>query len=289
MRRFAMLWGLDEQARREQVLAVVETYYPYNCFVDESIQDRYGPKATCVSAYLATFEAWLQFEQEWRGILRHFEIPLDGKQGHDQPFMHMTDFIAGKRQFQNDWSHQKRDEFMERLTMTISEHTIVGVSVSVMDEEFERVLPADARGFWREPYFFCLWGMLTTFIGFEEHYLGMVLPKPIWFLFDPRQKAKQFASQIFYGVKSLHSDRDVFGQMGFGEMWKTPQIQAADVLVYESARRRVELRNNPSATMRPSLAKLLRKQRVSMRELNEESLRKYMEFVNRADAQEPED
>src|SRR5260370_3100987 len=96
-----MLWGLSESGQREQILAVVEVYYPYNCFVDESIQERYGVKATGVSAYLATFDNWMKFEEEWRGILDHYKIPLDGKEGHHQRFMHVTDFIARRRQFKH--------------------------------------------------------------------------------------------------------------------------------------------------------------------------------------------
>jgi len=50
--RFALLWGLGEAAQRSQVLAVVETYYGYNAFVDESMQERYGINTTGVAAYV---------------------------------------------------------------------------------------------------------------------------------------------------------------------------------------------------------------------------------------------
>jgi len=141
---------------------VIETFHRYNAFIDESMQERHGLKVTSVGAYVGTFDRWLKFEEEWYGILKSFEIPLDGKPEHTLPFFHMTDFLARQKQFANDWSDNRRDQFMERLTMTISEHTIVGVSVSVNDAEFERVLPPDAHGFWREPYFFCVWGALQS-------------------------------------------------------------------------------------------------------------------------------
>jgi hypothetical protein len=44
-----------------------------------------------ISPYLATFDNWMKFEYEWRGILRRCEVPLDEKEGHDQPFMHVID------------------------------------------------------------------------------------------------------------------------------------------------------------------------------------------------------
>ncbi len=282
VRRFAMLWGLSEADQRKQVWAVIETYYPYNAFVDESIQERHGIKATGVAAYVATFDNWLKLEQEWRGILDFYKVPLDGKKGHDQPCMHMTDFIARKVQFENDWSDQKRNDFMERLTMTISEHTIVGISVSVIDADFERALDSGARGFWREPYFFCLWGTMTNVMSLDDRFEGMAIPYPLWFLLGDRQKARAFGAELFHAARVLNGHPERFGSVGFGAAWRTPQIQAADLLAYESARRRIELKNNPKVAMRPSLKKLIRKDKVLLMEMNEQNLRKYMQFVSDA-------
>lgn len=279
--RFAQIWRLDAYAQRTQSLVMaIEKFYPYNAFVDESIQERYGLKATGVAAYVATFSRWLELEKEWRGILNRFEVPLDGKAGHDQPFWHTTDFIAGKQQFQNDWSHEKRDELMERMTMTASEYTTVGVAVSVNNAEFERLLPDDARGFWRDPYFFCVWGMLQSLSTMEERF-GVVIHKPLWFLFDPRQKARQFAGEIFYTVKSQSTHPEMFGEMGFGEMWRTPQIQAADLLVYEATRHLIEYQHDQSVGLRKSLQTLGRKKNLFVVEVDEERLRAYVEFARR--------
>jgi len=50
-------------------------FYPYNAFVDESIQDqRYGIKANGVAAYVATFDNWLHLEKEWRQILANWSV-----------------------------------------------------------------------------------------------------------------------------------------------------------------------------------------------------------------------
>jgi len=199
------------------------------------------------------------------------------------PYFHMTDFLARRRQFANDWSDEKHNQFMERLTMMASEHTIVGVSVSVNDEQFERVLPVEAQGFWREPYFFCVWGALQSLSIMERiSRISLELAKPIWCLFDPRQKALEFAVRIFRVVKTQSEQPGTFGEMGFGEMWRTPEIQAADLLVYEGARHLIEKQHNPNAPMRASLQRLGRKQKLFMVEVTEESLRAYVELSRRA-------
>lgn len=262
-------------------MALVETIYPYNAFLDESIQNRHGATIVGVAAYVASFDRWLALEVEWRGILKRFEVPLDGKEGHTEPFFHMTDFIARRAQFDNDWWNEKRDAFMERLTTAASEHTVAGVGVCVNAEEYDRVLPKEIQGFWREPYFFCVWGVMQTLSTLEERF-SIVLPTPIWCLFDRRQKARRFAPEIFYTVKDQSKSPTTFGQMGFGEMWNTPQLQATDLLVYEATRRKVDCDHEPSIAMRQSLTTLARKKKLLLVDVTEDGLRAYVEFARKA-------
>jgi hypothetical protein len=206
---------------------------------------------------VATFDNWLKLENEWMGILRKFEIPLDGKEGHDHALM-------------------------ERLTMTASEYTTIGVSVAVNNEHFQQILPLDVRGFWRDPYFFCAWGLLQSLSTMEERWtFDLGKHKPLWFLFDPRQKARQFAAEIFYNVKSQSKQPNTFGEMGFGEMWRTPQIQATDLLVYEATRHKLEYDHDQSVGLRRSLDTLGRKKRLFAVEVDEEQLRVYVEAAQR--------
>jgi hypothetical protein len=50
------------------------------------------------------------------------------------------------------------------------------------------------------------------------------------------------------------------------------EIQASDILVYESVRRRIELQNNPQVFIRRSLQILIRKRRVLLMEMEEKDL-----------------
>jgi len=113
--------------------------------------------------------------------------------------------------------------------------------------------------------------------------------KPIWCLFDSRQKAREFAPRIFHIVKLQCERPNTFGEMGFGEMWRTPEIQAADLVVYEGARHLIEKQHNPNARMRESLRKLGRKQKLFMIEVTEERLQAYVELSRKAQAGEFQD
>ena len=279
--RFAQLWRLNEHAQRIQTLVIIQKFYPYNVFADESRQTRFDLPIFGVAAYVATFDRWLQLEERWREILRKFEVPLDGKPEHTEPFFHMTDFIARKKQFENDWPDSKRDEFVELLTLTASEHTVAGVACCVNEEEYRRVMPADIQAHFREPYFFCVWGVLSSLAGMEDRW-PITLPTPLWFLFDQKKKAVELASRVFYTTKTLRAN-NVLESMGFGEMWKTPQLQAADLLTYEAVRRSAEERHDPSAPRRRSFETLSRKGNLFVIHMNEDRLKRYVELARDAE------
>jgi hypothetical protein len=281
VQRFAQLWRLDEHAQRTQSLVMIQTFYPYNVYADESGQERFGRRVFGVASYVATFDRWLQLEERWREILAKFEVPLDGKPEHTEPFFHMTDFIARKKQFDNGWLDAKRDEFIELLTMTASEHTVAGVACCVDEEEYRRVLPADIQAQFREPYFFCVWGILSSLAGMEDRW-PITLPKPLWFLFDRKKKAVQHAASVFYTTKTLRAN-NVLESMGFGETWKTPQLQAADLLTYETVRRSLEERHDPSTPLRKSFQRLSRKKNLFVIHMNEDRLNRYVELARDAD------
>jgi siroheme synthase (precorrin-2 oxidase/ferrochelatase) len=120
-----------------------------------------------------------------------------------------------------------RDALMERLTMTASEYTTTGVSVTVNNEHFERILPSAVQGFWRDPYFFCAWRVLQSLFIVEEQWtVDLEKLKPLWFLLTLAKRQSRFAAEIFYAVKSQSKQPNAFGNMVFGEICRTPQIQA---------------------------------------------------------------
>jgi hypothetical protein len=88
---FADLWMLDSETL---LMAVNAEDKPWNVYVDESVQSNVTvddpipkpPFFYSVTAYMATFARWKEFEKQWQMALNHFKSP---------PF-HMTDFMARK-------------------------------------------------------------------------------------------------------------------------------------------------------------------------------------------------
>jgi hypothetical protein len=101
-------------------------------------------------------------------------------------------------------------------------------------------------------------------------------------MFDRKQKAVGLGSTIFSTTKNLRANQ-VLGQMTFGEMWNTPQLQATDLLTYEAVRRSLEERHDPSTPIRRSLQRLGRKGNLYLIHLDEERLRRYLQLVRDAE------
>jgi hypothetical protein len=102
---------------------VIEVFHKANTYVDESIRvDRENQQwLCCVTSYTATFDSWIQAEVEWQAVLDFFGVSE----------CHLTDFLARKKEFRNDWSDEKRNLFMERLCTIASQRPIMGTRCAI--------------------------------------------------------------------------------------------------------------------------------------------------------------
>jgi len=126
-------------------------------YVDESVQYQHVTgeakprRLYAVTGYIATFNRWLKLEHQWQEVLDHFGSP---------PF-HLTEFMARQGDFKDlGWSDDKRNEYIELLCGIAAEHTIMGVGCGIYESDYTRALPRDLRYAWRDPYYFCIYGML---------------------------------------------------------------------------------------------------------------------------------
>ena len=131
----------------------VEIFPRATTYEDESVRhDREtGKWFCCVTSDVASFVEWVRAEIEWQGVLDAFAVSES----------HLTDFMARKKEFDNDSSNSKRDQFMERLCTIPSERPIMGVGCAISQVDWEDGLSASLRAEWEDPYYFCLYGMLS--------------------------------------------------------------------------------------------------------------------------------
>jgi len=176
-----------EEAQRRASPVVIEVFHKANTYVDESIRfDRENNQwLCCVSAYIAPFDSWITAEIEWQSVLDSFKVSE----------LHLTDFLARKAEFQNDWSNGKRNLFMERLCTIASEQPIMGAGCAISQRDWETGLSDSLRDEWKDPYYFCLYGMLSL-IRSKALRDRASLPLPLFFLFDNKPKFEGAALKI---------------------------------------------------------------------------------------------
>jgi hypothetical protein len=114
-----------------------------NAFFDES-STHDGSEIVTMAGLIASYDSWARWEIEWQKILAAKGIKV----------FHFTEFMARRGEFENDWSNDERNDFMERLCRTVSENIVVGLACSVFRSEYDATVPTDLQEDIRDPYYF---------------------------------------------------------------------------------------------------------------------------------------
>jgi hypothetical protein len=210
---------------------LIMLYQAHNAFFDES-GTHDGSDIITVGGLISSYDGWSRWEIEHQRILKAFGINV----------FHFSKFMARKGEFNNDWSDEKRNEFMERLCTTVSDNIVVGLATSVFREDYERYVPDWLRRQVRHPYYFGLFTCFWQIVTMPQVTKRVTLPKPVEFLFDRKRHYEGFASSIFYSIKDQFEKLEwshPIGDMGFGAKDKDIPLQAADLLVGVVSRNRV--------------------------------------------------
>lgn len=270
LHHLARCWRIGEKNFAERTIVAVNIIPPYHVYIDDSTQDRYGKKVVAIGAYVATVEAWARFERDWSGVLRRGPFP----------YFHTTDFFARQPPFQNNWTNEKRNEFMERITITASEYPILGVEAAILCEEYEQIFPREIKDGWRDPRLFALHSLLVWLHGMIAHKDSRLsVPKPLHFLIERQKGFVDKAIKLFLAIKAKFDTTGVLGEIGCGDRLTYPPLQAADLLVYEATRNLIEGEHNPAAETRKPFEKLKRQHNIMPLELRGEILRQYVKFL----------
>jgi hypothetical protein len=180
---------MDSGPKTNALEMTIEVFHKATVYVDESIRTHRDTQQwlCCVTAYIASFDSWIEAEREWQGVLDSFGVSES----------HLTDFLARQKQFKNDWSDTKRNLFMERLCTVASQRPIMGVGAAISQTDWEAGLSETVRGEWTHPYYFCTYGMLSLIRSMVLRDPTSSLPLPLFFLFDNKPKFEGAALELY--------------------------------------------------------------------------------------------
>lgn len=266
--RLAELFMIAPSERRWRSLMIAEVH---NGFFDES-GTHDGSEVVSVAGLVSTYEGWERWELDWRRILASRRINV----------FHFTDFMARKREFDNDWSDPERDHFMSRLCRAISDNIAVGISCSVFREEYDACLPLELRQQIRHPYYF---GLYMTFLMLQRWdllYTPLAVPAPLRLLFDRKKGYEGFASAIYYSLLDKFEewgwDASKIGDLAFGSKEADIPLQAADLLVGVTRRHFLRCRRrdlSPQHEFEKSLLALGESRRLAVLNAGPEELKDF--------------
>ncbi len=198
-----------------------ETLPVFIAYLDESG----GPDQSVftVAGFVATEKAWSRFVAEWKKVLSEFGVQA----------LHMTDFENRRGEFANDWSDEKRIEFISALAWIVTDTVELGVSSSVLLRDFENVFFATkrGRGTMRAAYRLSFQTCLEEIATHIPPAKGELIPC----VCEENNSVRGVAvERHFIALKQSRGWREIFGTISFAPKRNRIPLQSADMLAYET-------------------------------------------------------
>ena len=219
------------RGRRGNKFAVIESY------IDES-GIHGGAKICVVAGYFGTQSAWAKFEREWKKVLHAYSI---------QHF-HANEFWARCKGMRvkpyANWDDEKADKFIDSLAQVITRSRIFAFGHAVIGKHWDALSLDDRKWLTGEkykngkfrssgspnksyylPFLFCVID--------SSRYSGAA-DKIHFFVGLDRTFAK-YAVVLYRSIMQDNriEQRNLLGNIDFPLSKDTPQLQAADLLVYQ--------------------------------------------------------
>jgi hypothetical protein len=192
-------------------------------YADESDQPRVG---------IYTVAGFVFSEGRARHFCKLWKSTLDSA-GLDR--FHMKDCMAGRKEYK-DWTEEFRNDFLSRLVRIIRATALVGVSVSIDLESYNSLSAEEKEVISSKPYAIGL----ESFLGHVVVHFGK--KEPIAYIFDDgdttKAKTRILVDWDFMKKRRNEDDRLWLGEstIGWGDSSQIPELQAADMLTWTSAK-----------------------------------------------------
>jgi hypothetical protein len=219
-------------------------------FDDSGTHD--SSKIAVAAGYVSTVDNWVEFSRAWQKLLAdETSLPVN-------PFglriFHMTDFENSATDPSSPfygWAREQKGAFMAEATATIN--TVAGpgrgagIVIGVMVDDLQRMLDFERP---TRPYTFALLEAMKCVERWADENNHR---EPILYYFD---KVPRHAGQTITIMEDMERELDLSTRFRFAEWsWSSKdrhsELQAADVLAYESWKEAVNERRGSTAAIPP--------------------------------------
>lgn len=221
--------------------------------MDESYQ---GGKVAAVGGYVNIERNWRKLIREWHRVVAPTCIKA----------FHMADCEARRGDFELNWTPDYLLEVKKKLFQIMVERCKFGVVVAVSLADYKRLTrgmsKTKAHPYIQDPYYFCLFGAVQVILKLTRKYLpSLPSDQKIHFALDENDQFKGRALRYFPAFRQQWRGREPYGNVGnlgfLADDAPNYAIQAADILVYEGAKRLLHEMTEPSRPWRQSLLTLV--------------------------------
>ena len=214
--QFAMLVHSDDSEHRFMALMNV-------AYCDESADSR-PPRVFSVSGYLGRAPDWFDLGRRWGIALR--------EEGLEKTGFHMAHCEAGLAAPYHV-SREERDRLQRRFIGIINDTPLWGYAVAIELDAYQEIV---GRTDYKKPYYIAFqYAVERMALVLEENHFRR--GECIAFVFDQQQEHEGKAKSLYESLQS--SDLKYVHRLGsltFDSRFARLQLQAADVLAYESMR-----------------------------------------------------
>ena len=269
---------------------------PYHGYFDES-GTHDGSDVVAVVGYLGTYESWNRWEEEWDSVMAHYAVT----DFHMNKFEGRFDEFNWKRYWFWPWADETRKRLIERVTTICQQRTIIGLGCALVREQYEKVLTEKIQGDLRHPYYFCMYACLNMLLNLGPHWTtesGQIERridsiKPVDFLFDQKPGKFRFgdskitwealAQNFFQKLKcGLDPKGETLRSLTFGDRRTYPQLRAADLITYETAKMARQLWKEPERPIRKSMEVLKKDYNLLITIPRDHQMRNFVRIIETA-------
>jgi hypothetical protein len=233
------LLGLFWLADRGAVVAVIDEAYG---FFDES-GCHAAAKILTVGGWVATLSEWEKFERQWRLALK--------REGVSE--FHFTDFDNNRGEYRG-WSKERKEGFIKRIFKVLDSRDLKGFSGAIHIPDFKEVTQGSGTQLEEKP---------SPYLICQQYCIEMIsktINQKVYYVFDQQLELDHPAVVNFYQTKNRFPEwGEKMAGISFQSKSDFVELQAADLLAYETAKSTHNRFFDPTRPVRKSMLALVRK------------------------------
>lgn len=212
----------------------------YGFFDESGIHD--GARVLALGGWVGTEKDWRDFDTYWHAALAKHRVTI----------FHFSKCESGHGEFEG-WSSSRKARLIEGLIRVISHHNIQGFCEAISMFDYKSVVEGTGS---------ILEEKRSPYIMLQSYLIEMICKKvqaPVLYVFEEQREFCAFAESNFWDIRDKFPDRS---QKMAGIVYRPKAeyagLQAADLLVYGSAKSLGNRLYEPSRPARQSMLELVR-------------------------------